>query len=639
MERRFVLAAASALALLVLLGESPNAPTPEVYPLECGKRPAVNEKAIGARIVGGHDAKRGAWPWQVSLQLFQYGAGFMHICGGSLINHNTVVTAAHCLTFSRDTEFWRVVIGMNNIKNTDKYTLTSEIIEIMIHSNFTEETHQDDIALLSLAKPFSYNLYTQPICLPKTAHPVTDKQPCYIAGWGMKASSGAYSANLQEAQVNLIPLHICNSEEWYGGQLVSTMMCAGYEGGGVGSCKGDGGGPLMCYFPDASRYYLMGITSFGYGCGQPKSPRVYTWVPSYRNWIDLHLVSHKATPMCIPHALNFWIIGSSPRPPFCPPRMTMEQRFLLAAASALALLVLLGEPLNLPSSVIFPTECGSRPTVDETETGSRIVGGHDALRGAWPWQISLQLYEFGSGYRHICGGSLINHNTVVTAAHCVTYERERLFWRAVIGLHQLAKPGKHVIESRINDLMIHCNYSTRTYENDIALLSLEETIEYNSYIQPICLPEASQLMPAKNQCYITGWGRRKEGGSATNTLQEAQVDLIPTDICKREDWYGESIKSNMFCAGYEGGGVDSCQGDSGGPLMCYFPDVSKYYLIGVTSFGIGCGRPKRPGIYTRVPLYRKWIHTQLVSHKVTPVSIPCVLIFWTVGRVTLYLVL
>lgn len=62
----------------------------------------------------------------------------------------------------------------------------------------------------------------------------------------------------------------------------------------------------MCYFPEASKYYLMGITSYGFGCGQPKSPRVYTWVPSYRNWIDLHLLSHKAS---IPHALNVWIVG------------------------------------------------------------------------------------------------------------------------------------------------------------------------------------------------------------------------------------------------------------------------------------------------------------------------------------------
>ncbi|KAJ6658091.1 hypothetical protein lerEdw1_001567 [Lerista edwardsae] len=291
------------------------------------------------------------------------------------------------------------------------------------------------------------------------------------------------------------------------------------------------------------------------------------------------------------------------------------------------------------------SECGTRPAIDETETGSRIVGGHDAKRGAWPWQISLQLYEFGSGYRHICGGSLINHNTVVTAAHCVKFSSDPEFWRVVIGIHRLSRKEQHIVASRINELTIHSDYSTRTYENDIALLSLEETIQYNAYIQPICLPEASQLMPANN-CYITGWGRRKETGFPANTLQEAQVHIIPSQICGKKDWYGDDVKPNMICAGYEEGAIDSCQvkliefqGDSGGPLSCYFPDVSKYYLIGITSFGTGCGREKRPGIYTRVPLYKQWIHTQLVSHKGTPVSIPCVLIFWIVGWVILYLIL
>lgn len=64
-------------------------------------------------------------------------------------------------------------------------------------------------------------------------------------------------------------------------------------------------------------------------------------------------------------------------------------------------------------------ECGTRPVVDEITTGTRIIGGHDAQLGAWPWQVSLQVYHFGVGYVHVCGGSLINHNSVLTAAHCV----------------------------------------------------------------------------------------------------------------------------------------------------------------------------------------------------------------------------
>ena len=76
--------------------------------------------------------------------------------------------------------------------------------------------------------------------------------------------------------------------------------------------------------------------------------------------------------------------------------------------------------LHLTNIPVFGfLECGTRPVVDEIATGTRIIGGHDAQLGAWPWQVSLQVYHFGVGYVHVCGGSLINHNSVLTAAHCV----------------------------------------------------------------------------------------------------------------------------------------------------------------------------------------------------------------------------
>ncbi|XP_054831686.1 transmembrane protease serine 12 [Eublepharis macularius] len=286
----------------------------------------------------------------------------------------------------------------------------------------------------------------------------------------------------------------------------------------------------------------------------------------------------------------------------------------------------------------YSSECGTRPLVDDIPGGTRIVGGHDAQVGAWPWQVSLQVYRFGLGYNHVCGGSLINHNTVLTAAHCIRKWTDPEFWRAVIGMHHLYKHHSHTVRSRVRAIIRHAGFDKVTFEKDIALFKLISSIEFNKYIQPVCLPDAPLLLTVETPCFISGWGATKEKGSSRAILQEAQVSIIPQRKCNRLDWYAGAVFEDMICAGSESGGVDSCQGDSGGPLMCYFPDATRYYLIGITSFGLGCGKPKFPGIYIRTATYRSWINSQAILYdKTTTVSIPCVLIFLNVGLTTLHL--
>ncbi|XP_072847014.2 transmembrane protease serine 12 isoform X2 [Pogona vitticeps] len=259
-----------------------------------------------------------------------------------------------------------------------------------------------------------------------------------------------------------------------------------------------------------------------------------------------------------------------------------------------------------PSGLL--SECGTTPLMG-LGTKPRIVGGHDAQPGAWPWQVSLQVYRFGVGYHHVCGGSLINNNTVVTAAHCIKQWTHPDFWRVVIGLHHLLKYQTHTIKCLVQAIMIHSDFKKETYENDIAMIKLQKSVIFNDYIQPICIPDSSVFITKETSCYIAGWGSLKEKGRSTYILQEAEVDLIPLYICNRYDWYAGEVSWNMMCAGSAGGHVDSCQGDSGGPLMCYFPNKMKYYLLGITSYGVGCGRPKFPGVYAiSLPMFRDHPH-------------------------------
>ncbi|XP_053231096.1 transmembrane protease serine 12-like isoform X1 [Podarcis raffonei] len=317
----------------------------------------------------------------------------------------------------------------------------------------------------------------------------------------------------------------------------------------------------------------------------------------------------------------------------------MRRSLRPAAGPSLALLALLYGPLPgaLPSKVPAH-ECGRRPLVDETAEGSRIIGGHDAQLGAWPWQVSLQAQPApGESFYHICGGSLINSYSVLTAAHCIKVNMSPESWRAVIGLHHLYKPHSRTVIQKVSTITIHSDFEWGTFENDVALFQLAKSVKYNDYIQPICLPDTPPLLSHDTSCYISGWGSTYEHGKAVRILQEAQVNIIPQQICNKFDWYAGAVSLNMLCAGTENGSVDSCQGDSGGPLMCSFLD-DKYYLVGITSSGVGCGRPQLPGIYIRAANYRSWIDSHVSDNKTTTVSIQFVLIFSTAGWVTFHLI-
>ncbi|KFZ46426.1 Transmembrane protease serine 12, partial [Antrostomus carolinensis] len=182
-------------------------------------------------------------------------------------------------------------------------------------------------------------------------------------------------------------------------------------------------------------------------------------------------------------------------------------------------------------------------------------------------------------------------------------------WRAVLGVHNLWKHDEHTAKRNIKSITVHPEFKRETFENDIALFELESAVRYSDYIQPVCLPPAYPALHTDNEtgCFISGWGRTAEKGKTSAVLNEAQVEIIPSSVCNRSDAYGGLISDNVICAGSPLGGIDTCQGDSGGPLACYHPRTNKYYLIGIASFGIGCGRPKFPGIYVRLSQYRRWI--------------------------------
>ncbi|KAL0132021.1 hypothetical protein PUN28_000055 [Cardiocondyla obscurior] len=241
-----------------------------------------------------------------------------------------------------------------------------------------------------------------------------------------------------------------------------------------------------------------------------------------------------------------------------------------------------------------PRGCGTT-----TKTKTRIAGGQPADPKEWPWMAAL----LRQGAIQYCGGVLITDRHVLTAAHCVYRYKPRDVTVRLGEYDFTTSEETRSLDFMVSEIRIHRDFKLNTYEHDIAIIKIHRPTTFNSYIWPICLPPVQQSFENKN-AIVTGWGTQYYGGPASTVLLETAVPVWPQERCVRS--FTQLIPNTTLCAGAYEGGRDACQGDSGGPLLHQLAN-GRWVNIGIVSWGIRCGEPGYPGIYTRVSSYLDWI--------------------------------
>jgi len=339
------------------------------------------------------------------------------------------------------------------------------------------------------------------------------------------------------------------------------MLCAGFSAGGKDACQGDSGGPI--FFDNGVEQVLVGIVSWGYGCAQPNRYGVYARVSSFLNFLE--------------RGVGATTLQSHPHPGRINPKITAG---------------------------INGLEDFTEKTVQPHDFFPHIIGGVEiSPPSKYSFLVAMNRKGNTAFNGQFCGGTLINANTILTAAHCCEgFAASGI--EVLVGWHDLAndREGSRYDVSNIN---MYSGYNRNTLDGDICKLTLSTSVP-STRATPIAL-DTTKSHVAGATMTVAGWGNTNAFGSSfPSKAQEVNVPYVTNQVCNTETAYTGMITDGMMCAGFAEGGKDACQGDSGGPIFMTQNGVAT--LTGVVSWGFGCAQAGSPGVYARVSHFLGYIN-------------------------------
>nr|XP_045618584.1 serine protease filzig-like [Procambarus clarkii] len=250
----------------------------------CGVRPLARE----ARIVNGERSDFAEWPWQALVKESTWlGIFTKNKCGGVLLNKRYVLTAAHCQPGFLASLI--VVLGEYDLSDDyePKQVVQRNVKRVIVHRGYVAKTFDNDLALLEMERPVTFEEHIVPICMPQGNEDFVGKMG-YVTGWGRLSYGGPVPTQLNEVELPIITNSECQhwfTEAGHIKNIKPEFFCAGYKLGKKDSCEGDSGGPLSIRGDDG-RWILAGTVSHGIKCAYPNLPGVYMRMTYYKPWIE-----------------------------------------------------------------------------------------------------------------------------------------------------------------------------------------------------------------------------------------------------------------------------------------------------------------------------------------------------------------